>query len=81
MSEGMSDIEAWLRARNARADYLRFDESVHIVEQAARASGYPIEHFTRSIVMLASEEAPIVALIPADRRASTERMWKALDLE
>jgi len=79
--EGSADrIEAWLRTNRVEAEFLRFAPSVHTVDEAVGVSGIPIEHFTKSIVMVTDAGQPIVAIVPAETRASTDRVRKALQL-
>lgn len=80
MSEVADRIEAWLRENEVEAEFLRFASSVHTVDEAVAESGIPIEHFTKSIALVTDSGHAIVAVVPADSRASTERVRKALDL-
>ena len=72
MGEGMNAVDAWLRDRGADAEFLRFQDSVHTVEQAVQVSGHPAERFTKSIVMIAPDGTPVIAIVPASSRASTD---------
>ncbi len=80
MSDSSNRIERWIEDNNVNAEMLSFSKRVYTVEEAIAVSGYPIERFTKSIVMLTSDERLVIALVPADARASTERVRKALDL-
>lgn len=81
MTEYSKNIEAWLVANYVNAEMLSFAESVHTVEEAVSVSGYPVERFTKSIVMLTADKTVVIAMVPADNRASTERVRKVLNLE
>lgn len=59
---------------------LTFERSVYSVAEAVAASGIPVERFTKSIVMITAGGAPVVAVVPAECRASTDRVRKALGL-
>jgi prolyl-tRNA editing enzyme YbaK/EbsC (Cys-tRNA(Pro) deacylase) len=63
-----------------RAEFLSFETSVHTVAEAVTASGYPEERFTKSIVMIGPADRVMIAMVPGDTRASTERVRKALGL-
>ncbi len=80
MSDSSNRIKRWIEDNNANAEMLSFSERVYTVEEAVAVSGYPVERFTKSIVMLTSDERLVIALVPADARASTERVRKALGL-
>lgn len=80
MSPHAQRLRDWLEHHGVDAEMLRFGESVHSVEEAVAASGHPVERFTKSIVMVDGAGRPIIAVVPADSRASTERVRKALDL-
>ena len=80
MSELSDKMKQWIEQQNVDAEILGFEESVRSVQEAVAVSGYPIERFTKSIVMLTSDERLVIALVPADARGSTERVRKALGL-
>ena len=80
MSDSSDRIERWIEDNNVNAEMLSFSKRVYTVKEAVAASGYPVERFTKSIVMLTSDERLVIALVPADARASTERVRKALSL-
>ncbi len=80
MSPHAQRLRDWLDHHGVDAEMLRFDASVHSVEEAVAASGHPVARFTKSIVMVDGDGRPIIAVVPADSRASTERVRKALDL-
>lgn len=80
MGEHADKIEAWLRDVGAEAEFIRFDTSVHTVDEAVSASGIDIAHFTKSIAMITDSGQPVLAIVPADSRASTDRVRKALKL-
>jgi hypothetical protein len=80
VSELSDKMKQWIEQQNVDAEILGFEESVRSVQEAVAVSGYPIERFTKSIVMLTSDERLVIALVPADARGSTERVRKALGL-
>ena len=80
MSELSDKMKQWIEQKKVDAEMLGFEGSVHSVQEAVAVSGYPVERFTKSIVMLTSDERLVIALVPADARASTERVRKALGL-
>ncbi|MFQ5544570.1 MAG: aminoacyl-tRNA deacylase [Acidiferrobacterales bacterium] len=80
MSDSSNRVKRWIEDNNVNAEMLSFSERVYTVEEAVAVSGYPVERFTKSIVMLTSDERLVIALVPADARASTDRVRKALGL-
>ena len=74
-------MRQWLAGNGVDAQFLSFEASVYSVAEAVAASGYPVEHFTKSIVMVTGDGQGIVAMVPADSRASTDRVRKALGLD
>ncbi len=80
MSDSSNRITRWIEDNNVNAEMLSFSERVYTVEEAVAVSGYPVERFTKSIVMLTPDERLVIALVPADARASTDRVRKALGL-
>ncbi|MFQ6021455.1 MAG: aminoacyl-tRNA deacylase [Acidiferrobacterales bacterium] len=80
MSEFSNRIKQWLHENGVNAELLHFDQSVRSVQEAVQVSGYPVERFTKSIVMLTADDKVVIAVVPADARASTDRVRKALRL-
>lgn len=80
MSVYSERIKAFLDRASVDASFLEFPERVHTVDEAVEVSGYPVERFTKTIVMVAENDQIILAVVPASRRASTERVRKALAL-
>ncbi len=74
-------LQNWLRQNNVEAELLSFEKSVHSVEEAVAVSGYPVERITKSIVMLTADDNIVIAMVPASKRASTERVRKFLKLK
>lgn len=74
-------LQDWLHQNDVEAELLSFAESVHSVEEAVAVSGYPVERITKSIVMLTPADDVVIAMVPASKRASTERVRKFLKLE
>ena len=82
MMGGYSEkMKVWLEDKKVEAEFLSFDRSVHTVSDAVEVSGYPVERFTKSIVMLTSTNDVVIVVVPADCRASTERVRKVLNLD
>jgi len=81
MSEYSQRIKDWLLKKNVDAEILNFEESVHSVEEAVSVSGHPVERITKSIVMLMPAGNVVIAMVPAENRASTEKVRKFLELE
>lgn len=73
-------IKNWLDKRQVNAEFLGFDQSVHSVAEAVAVSGYPENRFTKSIVMVDADNQPIIAVVCAEHRASTDRVRKAMGL-
>ncbi len=80
MSKYSGNIKKFLIENNIKAEFLKFDNSVHSVREAVEVSGFPVERFTKSIVMLTSDNDIVIAVVAAENRASTERVRKALRL-
>ncbi len=80
MSKYSGSIKNFLIENNIKAEFLKFDNSVHSVREAVEVSGFPVERFTKSIVMISSDNDIVIAVVAAENRASTERVRKALSL-
>lgn len=78
MSPEAARLAAWLKENEVDAELLRFDRSVHSVAEAVEVTGYPVERFTKSIVMITASGRVVVAMVPADARAGSERVRKVL---
>ncbi|MGB1238620.1 MAG: aminoacyl-tRNA deacylase [Pseudomonadales bacterium] len=81
MSEFSRKLQQWIDDYSVDAELLHFEQSVYSVEEAVAASGHPVERFTKSIAMMDDSDRVIIAVVPADCRASTERVRKALQLD
>jgi len=80
MSRYSDRIKGFLTDNNIEAEFLEFDKSVHSVQEAVDVSGFSIDKFTKSIVMLTDDDDLVIAVVPAENRASTKRVRKALNL-
>ncbi len=80
MSQYSDRIMSFLSKNTIKAEFLKYDKSVHSVQEAVEVSGIPVEKFTKSIVMLTSDNTIVIAVVAAESRASTERVRKALNL-
>ena len=80
MSKYSDRIKRFLDDNNIQAEFLEFDKSVHSVQEAVDVSGFSIDKFTKSIVMLTDDDDLVIAVVPAENRVSTERVRKALNL-
>lgn len=80
MSSYTQKLQNWLAEKDAKAEMIRFEQSVHTVEEAVEVSGHPVERFTKSIVMVSPDDKLVIAMVPAECRASTERVKKVLSL-
>ncbi len=80
MSVYSDRIKSFLEQERVEADFLEFPDRVHTVDEAVEVSGYPVEHFTKTIVMVGPKDQILLAVVPASSRASTERVRKALAL-
>ena len=81
MTKYSKRIQDWLQEKNVKAELLSFEESVHSVEDTMVATGFPVERISKSIVMMTSTANLIIAMVPAENRASTERVRKFLGLD
>ncbi len=80
MSRYSDRIKGFLTDNNIEAEFLEFDKSVHSVQEAVDVSGFSIDKFTKSIVMLTDDDDLVIAVVPAENRVSTKRVRKALNL-
>ena len=69
----------FVNSKNIRAEHLRFDESIHTVNQCVEVTGFPIEEITKCVVM-SYEGKCVVGLVPAKYRVSTSRVAKLLEI-
>lgn len=66
---------------NIKAEHLRFEQSCHSVQEAAKAVGTAPENFVKNICMIDNNGNLIVAIVKGEDRASTSRVAKALNIE
>lgn len=70
---------AYVDESQIKAEHLRFDKSIHTVEECVNATGFPIEEITKSVVMNLNGRC-VVGLVPAKFRVSTSRVAKLLEI-
>lgn len=78
--EPVERIAAVLRAAGAEARLEEFPAGTPTAEAAAEAVGCTLAQIVKSLVLLCGD-APVVALVPGDRRADTLKVARALGLE
>jgi Cys-tRNA(Pro)/Cys-tRNA(Cys) deacylase len=74
-------LKRYLKENGIDAEHIHFDESVHSVEDACKATGAQADDFVKTICMISPDGQTIAALVPGSVRASTSRVAKALGIE
>lgn len=69
-------LRAFLVSKAIRHRFIEFDGPVETVEQAAKK--VPIEKIVKSIVLVDSDEKPLLAILPARNRVSYKKLKKLL---
>lgn len=64
MTKYSENIKRWLEENEVASEFLSFDQSVHSVKEAVEVSGYPLENFTKTILMIGESGELIVAVVP-----------------
>jgi Cys-tRNA(Pro)/Cys-tRNA(Cys) deacylase len=78
--EPVERVAAFLRDAGVEARLEQLAHDTATAEDAARAAGSPLEQIVKSIVVLC-DAAPVVALVPGDRRADLEKIARATGAE
>ncbi len=72
-------LRAFLVSRAIRHRFIEFDGPVKTVEQAAKK--VPIEKIVKSIVLVGSDQKPVLAILPATSRVSYKKLKKLLGVK
>jgi prolyl-tRNA editing enzyme YbaK/EbsC (Cys-tRNA(Pro) deacylase) len=70
-------LKEFIKKNNIEAEHLRFDESIHSVQEYMRVTKIPLELITKTMIFK-SEKGVIAALVPAKFRVSTTRVAKII---
>ena len=70
----------YVEVNNIKVEHLRFEKSIHTVEECVNVTGFPIEEITKCVVM-SYEGKCVVGLVPAKYRVSTSRVAKLLEIQ
>jgi len=79
MDEFEQKLKKFLETNSVRAEQILFRESVHSVEEAARALNASAADLIKSIVFLGSDQL-IVAIVSGEDRVSSGRVGRALEV-
>ena len=74
--EPVERVAAFLREAGVEARLEQLSHDTATAEDAARAAGSPLDQIVKSIVVLC-DGAPVVALVPGDRRADLAKIARA----
>lgn len=61
-------LERFIRAEGLEAELLRLDKPVRTVRQAAEALSVPEDTIIKSILLIADEKEPVLAIVPGHKR-------------
>lgn len=81
MNQYEEKLKKFLQDNNIKAEHIHFEETVHTVEDACKATNAQPDDFIKTICMIDQEDNTIGALVPGSYRASTSRVGKALNIE
>ena len=70
-------VAAFLRETGAEARIEEFGVETATAADAARAAGCDVAEIVKSLILLC-DERPVLALVPGDRRADTEKIARAV---
>ncbi|MBI4121843.1 MAG: YbaK/EbsC family protein [Parcubacteria group bacterium] len=74
-------LKQFLQANNIQAEHIHFDQSVHSVEDACKATSAQPDDFVKTICMIGAQGQTIAALVLGSYRASTTKVAQALNIE
>ena len=78
--EPVERVAAYLREAGAEARIEELDAGTATAEDAAKAAGCTLEQIVKSIVVIC-DGAPVLALVPGDRRVALDKIARAADAE
>ncbi len=71
-------LRAFLISNGIRHRFIEFDEPVKTVEQAAKKVS--VEKIVKSIVLVGSDQKPVLAILPAENRVSYKKIKSLLGI-
>ena len=70
-------LKQFIKERGIHAEHLRFDESLHTVQDTLRVTGADLEHITKTMIFKGPEGKTIAAMVPAQLRVRQSSLSKA----
>jgi prolyl-tRNA editing enzyme YbaK/EbsC (Cys-tRNA(Pro) deacylase) len=74
-------IKQFIIDNKVDAKHIKFDQSCHTVEDAARAVGTTPDNFVKNICLIDNQGNLIIAIVKGEDRVSTTRVGKELGIE
>ncbi|OGX32319.1 MAG: hypothetical protein A2787_10195 [Omnitrophica WOR_2 bacterium RIFCSPHIGHO2_01_FULL_48_9] len=85
-----SKLKKYISEHNIRAEHLRFEKSLHSVQELLRVTGLPLEEITKTIIFTGGDngerthemrQSAVAAMIPAMFRVSASRLKEAVGFD
>ncbi len=81
MDKNEEKLKKFLEENRIKGDHLRFNQSCHTVEEAAKAVNANPDDCVKNICLIDSKGHLIVAIVKGEDSVSTKRIGKALNIE
>ena len=79
MEDGESRLKQFIKENNIKAEHMRFQESLHSVQQLLRVTGLPLELITKTMIF--KGEKTVAAMIPAAFHVSVSRLSQTVGFD
>lgn len=74
-------LKKYIKEHDIKAEHLRFDKTLHTVQDTLNATGFPIELITKSMIFKDNAGRTIVGMVSAEFRVSQSSLSKVLGAE
>ena len=74
-------LKKFIKEQGIQAEHLRFDESLHTVQDILRVTGIDLKNITKTMIFKGPQGRTIAAMVPAEFRVSESRLSKAAGFE
>lgn len=72
-------LKRYIREHNIAAEHLRFEKTLHTVDDTVRVTGFDIDLITKSMIFKDDTARTIVGMVPARFRVSASRLGRILN--
>ncbi len=73
-------LKKYIKENNIDAEHLRFDKTLHTVQDTLNVTGFELKYITKSMIFKDAAGRTIIGMVPAEFRVSSEKLGKMLNV-